>query len=98
MTVDELIEGYIRLYQHVRKRRSVLAEIFEGIANHGIGVESSVLIGNNLYQKFDSIKKTRRLRQNQQEIAALELPPHIPVFGSDMPSVAPPGEGRLHVA
>ncbi len=98
MTVDELIEGYIQLYRHVRQRRSVLAEIFGGIAKYGIGVESSVLIGNNLYQKFDSIKKTRLLRQNQQEIAALDLPPHMPVSGSDMPSVAPPVGAGLHLA
>lgn len=75
MTVDQLIEGYIRLYRNVRARRSVAREIAEGIWKRGFGLESAVLIGNNLYQKFDSIKKARRLRQNQREIAGLALPP-----------------------
>ncbi|HME68247.1 MAG TPA: radical SAM protein [Myxococcota bacterium] len=69
MTVDELIEGYIWLYREVRKRRSLFREVVEGIWKHGPGIEASVLIANNLYQKFDSIKKAQLLRKNQLEIA-----------------------------
>jgi radical SAM superfamily enzyme YgiQ (UPF0313 family) len=78
MTIDELIEGYIQLYRNVRARRSALREVVEGVGKYGLSLESAVLTGNNLYQKFDSIQKARRLRQNQREIAGLELPPWDP--------------------
>jgi len=58
-----------------RARPPATREILEGVRSHGLGMEAAVLIGNNLYQKFDSVKKTRLLRKNQGEIAGLELPP-----------------------
>jgi radical SAM superfamily enzyme YgiQ (UPF0313 family) len=75
MTVDQLIEGYIGLYRAVRARRSISREIFEAIRSHGISPESVSRIGNNLYQKFDSLKKARLLRENQREIAQARVAP-----------------------
>ncbi|HJQ83534.1 MAG TPA: B12-binding domain-containing radical SAM protein [Candidatus Binatia bacterium] len=70
MTVDELIDGYIQLYRMVRRRRSVLGEIVANWRRSGISIESGVVIANNVYQKFDSVKKTRLLRENQRALAA----------------------------
>jgi radical SAM superfamily enzyme YgiQ (UPF0313 family) len=71
MTVDQLIEGYIGLYRMVRQRRSVLREILENWRRSGVSIESGVVVANNVYQKFDSVKKARLLRENQRELAAL---------------------------
>jgi hypothetical protein len=73
MTVDQLIDGYVDLYRMVRQRRSVFREIAEGWRRGGVGLESSVMVANNLYQKFDSVKKERLLRANQRELAALGI-------------------------
>lgn len=70
MTVDQLIDGYIRLYRNVRRRRSVFREIVENYRRNGAGIQSAVVVANNVYQKFDSVKKARLLRANQREIAA----------------------------
>ena len=75
MTVDQLIEGYIGLYREVRSHRSVAREITEALLKHGPGIEAGIPIANNLYQKFDSLKKARLLRDNQREIAALRRLP-----------------------
>ncbi len=74
MSIDQLIEGYIDLYRNVRARESVPRTIFSGLAKYGLSAECGALVGNNLYQKFDSIKKARRLRENQRAIAARKLP------------------------
>jgi radical SAM superfamily enzyme YgiQ (UPF0313 family) len=96
MTIDELVEGYIALYRAVRADRSVLREIFEGVRNHGIGVETGVRVANNVYQKFDSVKKARLLRENQREIAALDLAPWSPEELRGAQGLAAM-QGRLHV-
>src|SRR6185369_14711048 len=70
MTVDQLIDGYIGLYRNVRRRRSVFREIVENYRRNGAGIQSAVVVANNVYQKFDSVKKARLLRANQREIAA----------------------------
>lgn len=75
MSVDQLIDGYIDLYRKVRARESVPRTIVSGLAKYGLSAEFGALVGNNLYQKFDSIKKARRLRENQRAIAARDLPP-----------------------
>lgn len=75
MTVDQLIEGYLGLYRAVRERRSIPREIFEAIRCHGISPEAISRIGHNLYQKFDSVKKGRLLRENQREIAQARAVP-----------------------
>jgi radical SAM superfamily enzyme YgiQ (UPF0313 family) len=96
MTIDQLIEGYLHLYQQVKAHRSLPREIFEAIWNHGVGVQSAALIGNNLYHKLDCIKKTSRLRRNQREIAALDLPRWCPDEPSQSDSQAPsPPTGEL---
>ena len=46
-------------------------EIWSGVASHGVRAESLLMIGNNLYQKYDSIEKTRNLRRNQRDLAAV---------------------------
>lgn len=69
MTVDQLVDGYIGLYRAIRRRKSVLREIASGLGTHGLRAESLLMIGNNLYQKFDAIKKARNLRRNQRELA-----------------------------
>jgi radical SAM superfamily enzyme YgiQ (UPF0313 family) len=74
MTVDELIEGYLALYRSVRRHRSIVREVLDGLARTGLRTETAVMIGNNLYQKWDSRKKERQLRQNQRELAASEAP------------------------
>jgi radical SAM superfamily enzyme YgiQ (UPF0313 family) len=71
MTVDQLIDGYIQLYGMVRRRRSVLRELVENWRRSGLSIESAVVVANNVYQKFDSVKKARLLRENQRELAAL---------------------------
>lgn len=71
MTVDQLVDGYVGLYRALRRRKSVLREIWSGIATHGVRAESLLMIGNNLYQKYDSIEKTRNLRRNQRDLAAV---------------------------
>ncbi|MFN8643412.1 MAG: radical SAM protein [Candidatus Binatia bacterium] len=73
MTVDQLIDGYVELYRMVRDRRSVLREVAEGWRRSGVGLETAVMVANNLYQKFDSVKKERLLRANQRELAARGL-------------------------
>ena len=104
MTIDQLIEGYIQLYQQVKRHRSLAREIFEAVWNHGVGVQSAALIGNNLYHKLDSAKKTSQLRRNQRRIAALDLPRWNPdelsQSGSHAPSppAAEPREHRTDVA
>ena len=70
MSTDQLIEGYIDLYREVRRHRSVTRELMEGLWRQGPGIETGVRVANNLYQKFDSLKKARHLRENQREIAA----------------------------
>lgn len=70
MSVDQLIEGYIGLYREVRRQRSVARELLGGVWRQGLGLETGVRVANNLYQKFDSLKKARRLRENEREIAA----------------------------
>jgi radical SAM superfamily enzyme YgiQ (UPF0313 family) len=69
MTIDELIDGYVALYRMIRRRRSFFHEIALGWRN-GIRLESAVMVGHNLYQKIDSVKKERLLRENQRAIAA----------------------------
>lgn len=78
MTVEQLIDGYIGLYREVRSHRSVLREISEALRRHGPGIEAGVPVANNLYQKFDSVKKARLLRENQREIDALQRRPAQP--------------------
>jgi radical SAM superfamily enzyme YgiQ (UPF0313 family) len=73
MTVDQLIDGYLALYQMVRRRRSIFRQVVESYQRNGLRTESAVMIAENLYQKFDSMKKERLLRANQREIAALHL-------------------------
>ena len=70
MSADQLIEGYIGLYREVRRHRSVTRELMEGLWRQGPGIETGVRVASNLYQKFDSLKKARHLRENQREIAA----------------------------
>jgi radical SAM superfamily enzyme YgiQ (UPF0313 family) len=71
MTVDQLIEGYLGLHRALDGRRSLLREAIENLETHGIGAESMVMIGHGLYRRFDSIKKTRLLRENQRQLARL---------------------------
>jgi radical SAM superfamily enzyme YgiQ (UPF0313 family) len=103
MTIDQLIEGYIQLYRQVKKHRSLGREIFEAVWNHGIGVQSAALIGNNLYHKLDSAKKTRQLRKNQRRIAALDLPrsdtnePTVSGAQALSPPAAEPTEHRTDI-
>lgn len=70
MSPDQLIEGYIGLYQEVRRHRSLTRELLEGLWQHGPGIEAGVRVAHNLYQKLDSVKKARHLRENQREMAA----------------------------
>jgi len=42
----------------------------ENYRRNGAGIQSAVVVANNVYQKFDSVKKARLLRANQREIAA----------------------------
>jgi radical SAM superfamily enzyme YgiQ (UPF0313 family) len=82
MTIDELIDGYLQLYASVRQHRSVLREVVDGYRRSGLRTETSVMIATNLYQKFDSLQKERRLRKNQQALARLDLSvgrPALPV-------------------
>ena len=72
MSVDQLIEGYIGLYrERAPTPHRCLAGICGGLSE-AAGSESSpaCVVANNLYQKFDSLKKARQLRENQREIAA----------------------------
>jgi radical SAM superfamily enzyme YgiQ (UPF0313 family) len=71
MTVDQLIDGYLQLYRSVRQHRSVVREVVDGYRRSGLRTETSVMIANNLYQKFDSLKKEKRLRENQRALAGL---------------------------
>ena len=87
MTVDQLIDGYLSLYRMVRRRKSIFREITEGYRRNGLRTESAVMVVNNLYQKFDSVKKERLLRGNQRELAALQLDEPAPLAG---PAVALP--------
>lgn len=73
MTVDQLIDGYVGLYRAVRRRKTVLREIVTGLSMHGLRAESLLMIGNNLYQKFDSVKKTRNLRRNQRDLHGRQM-------------------------
>jgi radical SAM superfamily enzyme YgiQ (UPF0313 family) len=82
MTVDQLIDGYIGLYRMVRGRRSVFREIAEGWRRNGIGLESTVMLANNLYQKFDSVKKERLLRANQRQLAGRPAEPDWDLCGT----------------
>ena len=78
MTVDQLIDGYVDLYRKVRRRKSIFRELYEGLRDHGPSAETFVLVGNNTYQKFDSVKKKRQLRRNQSELArARALGPQV---------------------
>lgn len=70
MSADQLIEGYIGLYREVRRHRSLTRELVAGLWKQGPGIETGVRVATNLYQKFDSLKKARHLRENQREIAA----------------------------
>ena len=103
MSIDQLIEGYIDLYRNVRARESVLRTFFSGFAKYGVSAEFGALVGNNLYQKFDSIKKARRLRENQRAIAARDLPPWL-AQGSPTIGIEPgghparPNVAALHLA
>lgn len=81
MTVDQLIDGYVALYQMVRRRNSIFREVADGYRRHGVRTESAVRIANNLYQKFDAMKKKRLLRANQREIAERRLAD--PAAGAD---------------
>jgi radical SAM superfamily enzyme YgiQ (UPF0313 family) len=74
MTVDQLVDGYVGLYRALRRRKSVWREIASGLGTHGLRAESLLMIGNNLYQKFDAIEKTRKLRRNQRDLARLPEP------------------------
>lgn len=86
MTVDQLIDGYVALYQMVRRRNSIFREVVEGYRRHGVGTESAVMIAQNLHQKFDAMKKERVLRANQREIAEGRLAePAAGADGADVP-------------
>jgi radical SAM superfamily enzyme YgiQ (UPF0313 family) len=81
MSVDQLIDGYIELYRRVRQHKSIFRELYEGLKAHGPSPEALVPVGNNTYQKFDSIKKRRHLRRNQSHLRRsqhhLRLKPHL---------------------
>jgi hypothetical protein len=91
MTIDQLIDGYLRLYRNVRQHKSVLRETVSALWTYGFAPLTPVLLGNNLYWKYDSMKKARLLRRNQREIAALDLPPREPE-GEPFQPVIPPSE------
>jgi radical SAM superfamily enzyme YgiQ (UPF0313 family) len=91
MTVDQLIDGYVELYRLVRQRRSVYREIAEGCRRRGFGLESGVMVANNLYQKFDSVKKERLLRANQRELAALGIDERLALADADAGRLATDG-------
>jgi len=73
MSVDDLIDGYIELYGSIRRYRSFGREVVQSLRAHGVGLESLSMVGNNLYQKFDSLKKERHLRRNQRMLAQTSL-------------------------
>jgi len=75
MTIDQLIDGYLRLYRNVRRYKSALRETVAALRTYGFASQTAALLGNNLYWKLDSMKQARLLRRNQREIAALDLPP-----------------------
>jgi radical SAM superfamily enzyme YgiQ (UPF0313 family) len=88
MTVDQLIDGYIGLYRAIRRRRTLAQELVAGCRS-GLRLESAVMVGHNLYQKIDAVKKERLLRQNQHAIAAFAL--DAAPFAPDAPDLVSAG-------
>ncbi len=77
MTVDQLIDGYLRLHRSLDNRRSLWREAIEHIRIRGVGQEAMVMFGHSIYRRLDSIQKTRMLRANRSRM------PHLVDFPAD---------------
>lgn len=78
MTVDQLIDGFIRLYRGISDFRFVCGKARQIYASNGITGHATAMVLYNLFNRFDAIRKQRALRRNQEQIAAgklTELPP-----------------------
>jgi len=73
MTVDELIDGYLQLYESIADHKFSFKELLQVYKDNGINTESSVVVANKLYFKFDSKRKKKALRQNQSYLNSIEL-------------------------
>ena len=68
MTIDQLIDGYLRLYQSIWNSKSLLRDSLQLYINKRISIASAVVIANRLYYKLDVKRKEKKLRKNQEQI------------------------------
>lgn len=68
MTADQLIDGYLQLYQMTFKTRFVLHDVLRIYRDNGLNRASAVVIANKLYFKFDGLKKEKILRKNRTQM------------------------------
>jgi radical SAM superfamily enzyme YgiQ (UPF0313 family) len=71
MTIDQLINGLIRLYEELLNRKLFLKDTLKLYSNNGIRKESSYVVANNAYFSMDAKRKIKALRKNRQLINRL---------------------------
>ena len=75
MSVEQLIDGYLDLYRRLGRRKSVFRELREGLRRDGPGWETLVMVGNNLYMRYDERNKRRALGRSPRPRPMREAAP-----------------------
>ena len=68
MTIDQLINGLIHLYEELLNRNLFLKDTLGLYSKSGIRKASSVVVANNAYFSMDAKRKIKALRKNRQLI------------------------------
>jgi radical SAM superfamily enzyme YgiQ (UPF0313 family) len=71
MTVDQLIDGYLQLYQSLAHRKFSFKKLLHVYKENGLNTGSTVVVATKLYFRFDANKKARALRKNQTDLKLL---------------------------
>jgi radical SAM superfamily enzyme YgiQ (UPF0313 family) len=69
MTIDQLIEGYLRLYKSIWKSKPLMRGFLQLYIKNRMNIASAVVLANGIYYKIDAKRKEKKLRQNQDSIA-----------------------------
>ena len=68
LTIDELIDGYLQLSRGLSNLVFSFKDALQVYWDNGIKTESTVVVANKVYFKWDAKRKERELRQNQKQI------------------------------
>jgi len=76
MTIDQLIDGFVRLNKQIYHDKSIFGEAFRLYRNRGINAESNALLAYDLYNRFDARHKEKMLGQDLVRLRLQEISGH----------------------